>query len=58
MLGALARAIDFPLEPLLKELEKLIGKKVAEGIVQANLSALKEGYERLSPNGARSKETS
>lgn len=56
-LGALARAIDFPLQPLLDELEKLIGKKVSEKIVQANLSALKEGYERLSLNGARTKET-
>jgi len=51
-LGALARAIDFPLEPLMEELERLMGKKGPE-VLQANLSALKEGYGRLSPEGTR-----
>lgn len=55
-LGALARAIDFPLEPLLKELEKLIGKKVPQKVLQANLAALKQGYQRLSVNGSRGKQ--
>jgi pyruvate ferredoxin oxidoreductase gamma subunit len=54
-LGALARAIDFPLEPLIVELEKLIGKK-APKVLQANLSALKEGYGRLSLDGDRGEE--
>jgi len=52
-LGALARAIDFPLEPLKAELQKLLGHKFSEKIVEANLAALEEGYERISRNGQR-----
>ncbi|MCR4404050.1 MAG: 2-oxoacid:acceptor oxidoreductase family protein [Candidatus Acetothermia bacterium] len=50
-LGALARAVDFPLEPLAEELKKMLGKKAPPEKVQANLAALQEGYERLSANG-------
>ncbi len=50
-LGALARAIDFPLELIGEELKKTLGKKTPEKTVQANLKALQEGYERLSVNG-------
>ncbi|MFQ6118235.1 MAG: 2-oxoacid:acceptor oxidoreductase family protein [Candidatus Bipolaricaulia bacterium] len=49
-LGALARAIDFPLEPLKAEMRKLLEHKLSEKIVEANLAALEEGYNR---NGQR-----
>jgi pyruvate ferredoxin oxidoreductase gamma subunit len=50
-LGALARAVDFPLELLAAELKKTLGKKVPERVIQANLTALREGYARVSANG-------
>jgi len=52
-LGALARAIDFPLEPLQAELRNFLGHKFPEKVVQANLAALEEGYERIGKDGQR-----
>ena len=44
-LGALARAIDFPLEPLKVEMKDLLGHKFPEKIVAANLASLERGYQ-------------
>lgn len=49
-LGALARATDFPLEPLQREMRNLLGHKFSEKIVQANIAALERGYNE---NGQR-----
>lgn len=45
VLGALTKAINFPLEPIEKELKKTLTKKFADKVVEANLEALKRGYE-------------
>lgn len=50
-LGALARAVAFPLELLAAELKKTLGKKAPEKLVRANLTALEEGYAQVSANG-------
>lgn len=52
-LGALARAIDFPLELVITEMRDLLGHKFSEKVVQANLAALEEGYKGISEDGQR-----
>jgi len=47
LLGALARVLDLPLTTVQEEMKAVLGKKLSDKVIQANLACLAAGYEAV-----------